>query len=349
MISIFIPQIISNSLDDLYVVGGAVRDLLLGRKPVEYDLITTSPLENISLKTFAPSNNGKTVGIYYKGVKYDVTHYEDLYEDLKRRDFTINSMAIPVEKDGKLNTKNIVDPCNGKNDLKNGILRTFKAQNLFQDPVRVIRGLRFIAEENLNIDPPTLIAMRKAIKYISQSAKERVFPPLERFVNGRYFSKACKIAKEIDIETYLLFPTKNLEKADSVEPLCRWSVIFYKTPSFESFVERVFPPKRVIHQVRRMTFLASSVENNDWEWTVRVKKDELLCLIELLKSFKISHEAVEKYARSVLKISPLDLKKIGISGKDIAKVMKMLWKEILSSNLSNTYEILITEARKFKR
>jgi tRNA nucleotidyltransferase/poly(A) polymerase len=343
-----IPRALARSLDDLYVVGGAVRNLLLGEEPAEYDLITTSSLKDIPLKTFAPSNNGKTVGVYYKGMKYDITRYEILEEDLKRRDFTINSMAVPVEKDGTLKMERIVDPCNGKEDLKRRILRTFKAQNLFQDPVRVIRGLRFVSEENFDLDHATFSTMQDAIKGISQTARERIFPPLEKFVMGKYFSKASEFAKNMNVEEYLSFPIANLDKAKRVDPSCRWSVIFYQSPMLDEFIERVFPPRRVIHQIKRITSLALEIKDGKFGWTVKIKHDEIRCLVELLNVFDISSKFVKKYEKTMLNISPAELQTMGITGKDIPRVMEKIWEMVLKSEIPNERETLWKLAKKLK-
>ncbi|WP_036223102.1 CCA tRNA nucleotidyltransferase [Mesoaciditoga lauensis] len=342
-----IPKPLANSLDNLYVVGGAVRDMLLGEKPAEYDLITTSSFEKIPFRTFAPSNNGKTVGVYYKGVKYDITRYEDLEEDLKRRDFTVNSMAIPVEKDGTLNVKKVIDPCNGKDDLEKRLLRTFKRENLFQDPVRVVRGLRFISEKGFDVEDSTLKAMKDAIVEISRVARERLFPPIEKFIRGKYFLKACEVAMKIDVERYLSLPTMNFGRAKMVEPICRWPVIFYKTSCLEDFVERVLPPNRVIYQIKRITYLASEVEKGSFIWTVKIKKDEVHCLIELLRAFKFPTDIVEKYEKISLNISSYDLQNLGIVGKNIPIVMERIWKEVLTSNIANEREKLMNFAKEF--
>ena len=344
-----IPKLLVQHLDGLYVVGGAIRDLLLNREPTEYDLITTSPLEKIPLRTFAPSNNGKTVGVYLKGMKYDITRYEDLQEDLERRDFTVNSMAVPVEMDGTLDLKKLVDPCKGKDDLRKKILRTFRAENLLQDPVRAIRGLRFVSQDGFNVETFTLAAMKEAMAKITLVAAERIFPPLEKFIHGKYFSKACEVAKKLNVERYLFIPHKNLDKAKHVDESCRWPVIFYNSSSFELFVKRVLPPNRVIRRVKRITYFASQVKKNDFSWTVKIKKDEVRCLIELLKVFNIPAEAVERYGKTELEISNSDLQEVGIVGKNIPKAMERIWKMVLTFEIPNERGELLKFAERLKK
>lgn len=342
-----IPEPLSSSLKNLYVVGGAVRDILLGKKPKEFDLITTSSLDEIPLKTFKQSNNIQTVGTYIHGTKYDISHYVSLKGDLERRDFTINSMAMPVEKDGRVIEENLVDPCDGLHDLKQETLRTFKDKNLFQDPVRVVRGLRFVSEYGFGVEEGTLTVMKEALKLIEQSARERIFPPIGKFVEGKYFSKAAKLARKMEVDKYLFIPVQNFERCEILNPHCRWPAVFLKTNAFPQFVEIVFPPRRLIRWIKRLTDFVENVEKGKFEWTVRISSDEEVnCLLSLLKAFKINTELVEKYRQTSLKIKPSNLKILGAEGRLIHQIMLTIWEKILKSEIKNEKESLIELARK---
>ena len=342
-----IPEPLSSSLKNLYVVGGAVRDILLGKNPKEFDLITTSSLDDVPLKTFKQSNNTQTVGAYIHGTKYDISHYVSLKDDLERRDFTINSMAMPVEKDGKMIKENLIDPCGGLYDLKQETLRTFKGKNLFQDPVRVVRGLRFVSEYGFGVEEGTLMIMKEALKIIEQSARERIFPPIERFVEGKHFSKAARLAREMEVDKYLFIPVQNFERCEILNPRCRWPAIFLKTNAFPEFVKIVFPPRRLIRWIKRLTDFVENVEKEKFEWTVRISSDEEVnCLLSLLEAFKTDTELVEKYKQTSLKIKPSDLKILGAEGHLIHQIMLTIWKKILKSEIKNEKKTLTEFARK---
>ncbi len=325
-----IPQIIAKNLDDLFVVGGAVRDIISGITPEEYDLITTTSFENIKFKTFKESKRGETVGTFINGIKYDISYYECLDCDLKRRDFTINSMALPVQKDGEILVSQIVDPTGGLEDFKRKILRSFNPyENIKSDPVRILRGLRFISAYNLDIEEKTLEAMKEFMPLIQNVSKERLFIPLDGFVRGKYFSKASEIAKKLDLEKYLGMPIMNFDIVGKLDPQCRWQAIFIKTKSIDLFKEKVSTPSRIIRSILRMNDFVNQIENEKYDWTIKIKEEEADCLCEILEIFKIDPTIVRKRMTTQPKITPAMLKDQQIEGKNIAKAMIEVWKSIL--------------------
>ncbi|MGC8545124.1 hypothetical protein [Athalassotoga sp.] len=326
-----IPQIIAQNLDDLFVVGGAVRDTILGTEPKEYDLITTTAFEKIKFKTFKESKTGETVGTFIKGVKYDISRYESLDYDLKRRDFTINSMAFPVQKNGEILISHVVDPTNGIEDLKNKILRSFNPyENIKSDPVRILRGLRFISNYDLDVEEKTLTAMKTFMPLVQRISKERLFMPLDGFVKGKYFSKASQIAKALNLEAYLGIPSVNFEIADKVDHQCRWQAIFARTKSADTFKEKAFPPSKIIKSIMRMNDFVDQIENQRYDWTIKIKDEEAECLCQILSILKIDSGIVRKRMSTKLEVTPEMLKKRNIEGKEIAKKMIEMWKDILN-------------------
>jgi|GEM_PF-1750400 hypothetical protein len=342
-----IPQIIAKNLDDLFVVGGAVRDLLLGKTPKEFDLITKSSLKSLPFRTYGESRNDQTVGAYIKGIKYDISFYESLEDDLKRRDFTVNSMAIPVDHDGGIDLSKIIDPCDGTRDLKNKILRSFNPfENMKADPVRIIRGLRFISEYDLDVEDSTLRSMKEVFPSIIKTSKERIFPPLNAFIRGTYFSKAASIAKYIDVERYLSLPSKNLSIAKDVDPECRLPAIFFETGKIDEFAVKVFPPKNVVRKISRICDFGDQILNKRYEWTVKISPQEATCLIELFESSGLDPAILKDRMRIKLNLQPADLVAMGVTGKDISECMIELWRGILTRTFTNEKNILAEEISK---
>jgi len=177
-----------------YVVGGSVRDLLLGKEPKDWDIATDAKPEEIQ-KLFPESvyeNQFGTVGIktgsedrklavveittFRKEETYSDLRHPDLVtftktieEDLSRRDFTIN--AIALSKEGE-----IVDPFNGQDDLKNKIIRAVgdPRKRFSEDALRLIRAVRFATELGFNIEEETESAVKSHAKLLGKIAKERV-------------------------------------------------------------------------------------------------------------------------------------------------------------------------------
>ena len=173
---------------EAYIVGGSVRDLMLNKKPSDYDITTSAtPVEiQETFKEFKTLYVGKqfgTVIVVQQDGYVEVTTYrtegeyidgrrpsevfftKDIYEDLSRRDFTINSMAYN-KKVG------IIDPYNGKMDIENKIIRTVgnPVKRFSEDHLRILRAVRFSSQLNFTIDEYTFEACKAlsdSLKYIS--------------------------------------------------------------------------------------------------------------------------------------------------------------------------------------
>lgn len=180
---------------ECHLVGGCVRDALLGEVPHDYDLCTNASPEDI-LNTLKKNNiNATTVGIDYGTIvahigdnEYEITTYRcesgysdkrhpdkveysnNINEDLKRRDFTINAIAY------NLDTEEIVDPYQGVLDLEQGILRMVgnPADRINEDPLRMLRGIRFAIRFGFQIENNTKEAILENKELINLISKERI-------------------------------------------------------------------------------------------------------------------------------------------------------------------------------
>ena len=189
---------------ELSLVGGPVRDAFLGRKAPDLDFTTDARPDDIIkvLKGFVDAHwdigrefgtIGARVGddqieiTTYRADKYEpesrkpeVAFGNDLNEDLFRRDFTINSMAL------RLPSKTFVDPFNGLQDLLAGVIRTpGKPEDSFSDdPLRMMRGARFASQLGFEIEPATFDAMVAMAERIEIISTERVRDELVKLMLG---------------------------------------------------------------------------------------------------------------------------------------------------------------------
>lgn len=188
---------IANKINDkngrLYLVGGAVRDKLLGRKVHDEDYCVTGlsieefeklfpnsytrgkffAVYDIEGKEFALARKERKKGIGHKEFEIQITKDITIEEDLKRRDITINSIAEDVL------TKKIIDPFNGQQDLKNKIIRA-TSNSFREDPLRVYRVARFAATFEFNVEEETLKMMKELKPELNTLSKERVFTELKK-------------------------------------------------------------------------------------------------------------------------------------------------------------------------
>ncbi|MDD5456625.1 MAG: CCA tRNA nucleotidyltransferase [Candidatus Margulisbacteria bacterium] len=175
---------------ELFIVGGAVRDILLGRKPVEYDLCTNLLPEQIKPLFMIKNEQGAKFGVlqvlfhrkafeistYRKESSYlDFRHpkkikfIKQIRQDLQRRDFTINAFAYnPLDK-------TFIDEFSGLSDLKAKLIRTIgkPVQRFNEDALRVIRAIRIASQLNFDIEPATYNAINKTLLAKAQLPSQR--------------------------------------------------------------------------------------------------------------------------------------------------------------------------------
>lgn len=185
-----------------YVVGGCVRDSLLGLTPHDWDLCTSAlPQQGMKLfgeekciptglqhGTVTVKQGGglyeittfRTEGAYTDGRHPDEVHFvPDVREDLARRDFTINAMAYNA-KEG------LVDPFGGQTDLQSGILRAVGVphQRFTEDALRILRLYRFAARFGFAIDPPTAQAAQELCAHLDCVSVERIEEELAKLLSA---------------------------------------------------------------------------------------------------------------------------------------------------------------------
>ncbi len=201
-------QNVTEAGGEIYLVGGGVRDQMLGRQTKDIDiiirLIPIPDLKKILKKCGHFNQVGKAFGVikFYpnedRELEIDIalprteistgTGHKDflvqsdpsleISQDLKRRDFTINAMAINLETD------EIIDLSNGKKDLKNKLIRTVFENSFVEDPLRMLRAIQFAARFDFNIAPETLEEMKTHAALISTVSPERIIIEINKLFDA---------------------------------------------------------------------------------------------------------------------------------------------------------------------
>lgn len=218
---------------ELSLVGGPVRDAFLGRKSPDIDCTTSATPDEILaiVKPLASANwdIGRafgTIGARFGEDTIEITTYRadnysaesrkpevrfgtDLNEDLFRRDFTINAMAL------RLPDKTFVDPFNGLADLLSGVIRTpGKPEDSFgDDPLRMLRAARFASQLGFEIEAKTFAAMKAMASRIEIISAERVQQELTKLMLGKYPRKGLTALVESGLAELVLpeLPALKLE------------------------------------------------------------------------------------------------------------------------------------------
>lgn len=197
-------------IGDAFIVGGAVRDILLGKELKDVDIVVKGDATDIA-KKFADEINASFVlldedfgvaRIVKNGQFIDISvmRGDSINADLSERDITINAMAIPLKDSDKFQVTsdklkdknsllvarysllNAIDPYNGFYDLTNEIIRMVSEENLIKDPLRIIRIYRFAAALNFHIEENTINAARRLASLITSVAAERIAEELRYII-----------------------------------------------------------------------------------------------------------------------------------------------------------------------
>ncbi len=170
------------SMENTYLVGGVVRDLLFKESGVkDIDIVTGDPIKFIKknsklIKTVVLLD--EEFEVYRIFLRNEQDFYLDttrlqgnnIIEDLSRRDFSINAIAVSFCND----IVEIIDPFGGIDDVKNGLIRKLNKANLLADPLRMLRAFRFKAELGFEIEEATLRDIKELFSNINKVAKERI-------------------------------------------------------------------------------------------------------------------------------------------------------------------------------
>ena len=207
-----------------YFVGGCVRDLIIGKEPKDWDITTNA--EPAQIQALFPDsfyeNEYGTVGVktgsederlaiievtpYRLESKYSDKRRPDkvefgtsLLEDLARRDFTINAIALDDSKG------HIVDPYEGQKDIKDRMVRAVgnPDERFGEDALRMLRAVRFVAELNFGIDGDTATAISRNSKHLSHVSCERIRDEFVRIVNSSQPMNALILAQRLGILEFI--------------------------------------------------------------------------------------------------------------------------------------------------
>ena len=199
-------RIILKRLEDAgyeaWCVGGAVRDMLLGREPGDWD-VTTNALPETVLELFAPhavptglqhgtvtvgGGRGVEITTYRRDGEYldnrrpeSVEFTTSLEEDLARRDYTVNAIALNLRGE-------LCDPWGGQADLAAGVIRAVRdpEERFQEDALRIMRGLRFASRLGFTIEEATSEAIHHCAPLLKNIAVERLYVEMTGFLCGEY-------------------------------------------------------------------------------------------------------------------------------------------------------------------
>ena len=188
-----------------YLVGGFIRNIILGRVTEELDIDIVVPLnaieigkkisDNIESKFIILDKKREVVRIILHDIYIDIANQvsSTIEGDLSSRDFSINSIAFLFDN------KCLFDPLNGLKDIEFSLLRTYSETNLLIDPLRILRCLRFVSELNFKIDLNLITFIKKNKEKLYLVAKERINYEIQKIVNVENALKSLILLKKFNI------------------------------------------------------------------------------------------------------------------------------------------------------
>ena len=196
-----------------YIVGGAIRDILLGLKPKDVDFATNLPYETLKtlFSEYTPKETGKSFGVLrirINDIDYEIAKFrEDIYgkeekvtfvdeikNDLVRRDFTINAMAYNE-------TEGIIDLYNGQKDIENKVINFVRnaEERIIEDPLRTLRAFRFMSKLNFSLSKNTIEAIKNQKSLLKNIPEERITIEFSKLLLGENIKNTLILMKDTGV------------------------------------------------------------------------------------------------------------------------------------------------------
>ena len=333
-----------------FLVGGAVRDLIMGRVPGDYDFATDieyarlkeifadySPKEvgahfgiliiKVNGKSYEIAKFRKEKGIYNSRYPKEIKFINSIDEDLARRDFTINALAYN-EKTG------VIDLYRGKKDIK---YRTIKfvgnpKLRIEEDALRIMRAFRFISKLGFSLDKKTADAIYEKRRFLSKISKERIFDELSKILLGPYVKKALYEMKNLGIFE-LIIPEFKYTYKFKLGDFKNKNNLFYHIVNTVDFCKRdlITRLSALFHDLGKINTRIIDAKGNSFYYGH--EKESALIAEEKLRQLKASKDIIFSVKNIILNHMRVEQ---DLSVKELKKLIMELGKE----NLSRLFDLM---------
>lgn len=249
----------------IFAVGGAIRDLLLDRSPLDVDLACKDA--RAIATEFASRSGGRfvelggdrfiTFRVVISGRIYDFNEMvgDGIEDDIRRRDFTVNAIALETASGA------VIDPMQGRTDMARRLVRMVREENFRDDPLRVLKGVRLAVTLDFTIEPVTLEAMRRYASALSPIAPERVGYELDQIFSSPELTRGLVLLNDLKLDSFLFGFVITPELVEAIAPAAGTDTITaYGALFFHHGAEAV------------NQFAAR------WRWSERQRKDTLAAI-----------------------------------------------------------------------
>lgn len=373
---------------EAFIVGGCVRDALMGREPDDWDITTSALPEEVKdlfRKTFDTGIEHGTVTVLEEGGSYEVTTYRvdgeytdhrrpdtvrfaaSLYEDVARRDFTINAMAYHP-------SVGLKDYFEGTEDLKRQLIRCVgdPSQRFREDALRMLRAVRFSAKLNFTIDETTFKAIASLAPTLENVSKERILEELTKTLLSDHPEKLIQAAETGLMRCFVSKAPEGMKDgsmADFVSPgkvrkdrILRFAAWLHHMDAAEIdvYLRQLKSDndlrKNVCHLVKHLEDPAPENEKQMRLFLHEVGKEAAVDLIRLRNAVQKDNDGVSERLLALYEMTkeaPVTIKELtvngrtlmkegGAEGRAIGEALEHLLQVVLEDPSKNTEEVLLT-------
>lgn len=370
---------------EAFVVGGAVRDTILGRTVNDYDITTSATPEETAaifsdMHVILTGLKHGTVTVVADGRPVEITTYRvdgdykdsrhpegvvftrSIKEDLARRDFTVNAMAHSE-------TRGLVDLYGGCADLEAGLIRAVgdPKKRFTEDALRIMRAFRFASKLGFEIEESTLLAARECRLGLKSISTERKTSELEGIMLGVGVKKTLLLMKDAEIfEVIAPDVSLDISRLEKVSELpadfaCRMAFCLIGQKNAERYISTLRLSNLVSGRIKKLISLGEAAlcveADPDLRRLMARAGGELEHLLEIKKALGEDTEGILERAKKIaengdcidlksLAVNGKDLASMGIDGKAIGETLNKLLDAVLDDPSLNTKDKLLAIAKR---
>ena len=381
-----IGQAASQREEKVYLVGGVVRDILLERENLDLDLVVEGKAISLA-RQIARENNWNikthprfsTANIYAQNLSLDlVTARSEIYihpgalpvvksgtiqEDLARRDFTINALAISITPDS---FGELLDPHNGQNDLDRKLVRILHPESFKDDPTRILRAVRYEQRLDFHLEQATEELLQQNLDGLNTVTGERLWHELGLILNEEYPEKAFVRADNLGMFRKLYPPMKGdswlsdkfAQARDSNQEPSALTAVYlvimvyrFDSEEAEGCINRFKMPGWATRLVRDTMKIRNSLallevpefRHSQIYYQLKHHMPEVIKGMAVVSDSSIVRQRLELYLQKLRHIKPElsgnDLQSMGVApGKKMGRILRALQEARIDKTISNREE-----------
>lgn len=330
-----------------YVIGGYVRDLMMGVKSIDVDICTDALPKDIKeiFSIASESNEYGSINFKFNNYNFDITTFreeikylkrkpvemnyiKDLYIDVLRRDFTINTLCL--DKEG-----NLTDILNGKKDLENKLIRLIgETERLKEDPLRILRAIRFATILDFDLDIKLCDGINMYKELLNSLSKNRIKNELNKILLNKNYKKGLDLLKRFDLLEYIGIQYNKLNYVEDLSGMWSQINIIKDIPFTKEEKNNISKIKEILkigyvdnYIVYKYGLYISKVAAKILELNIDV--------VEIYNNLPIS-------SNKELEIDILEIKKIIKKDfKESKIIQELIVKNVVNNNLENDYNDIV--------